>query len=182
MFLYLKPLSDFTVLQAVGYETDHIFLAPGQKGNALGIAQLKRVKSSQGLYEVLRVLAAGPDLPFVDRLNALSKRFQGMTSVEDASRTVAKSAYHLLWFGVPQEHDRGSSLRVPSLLKDPDTSLGAVLEFFADERDVGFVGVQLAYNLLRAAGQSVDREYFAPMSEGILQQFARHVVGCYNEH
>jgi len=37
MFLDLKPLSDFAILQAVGDEADHIFLAAGQQGRSTGI-------------------------------------------------------------------------------------------------------------------------------------------------
>jgi hypothetical protein len=37
MFLNLKPLSDFAVLQPVGDEADHIFLAAGQQGRSTGI-------------------------------------------------------------------------------------------------------------------------------------------------
>jgi hypothetical protein len=37
MFLHLKPLSNFAVLQAVGEEADHIFLAAGQQGRSTRI-------------------------------------------------------------------------------------------------------------------------------------------------
>jgi hypothetical protein len=37
MFLDLQSLSDFAVLQAVGDEADHIFLAAGQQGRSTGI-------------------------------------------------------------------------------------------------------------------------------------------------
>jgi hypothetical protein len=37
VFLYLKPLSNFAVLQAVGDEADHILLATRQQGNSMGI-------------------------------------------------------------------------------------------------------------------------------------------------
>ena len=37
MFLHLKPLSDFAVLQPVGDEADHIFLAAGQQGRSTGV-------------------------------------------------------------------------------------------------------------------------------------------------
>ena len=37
MFLNLKPLSDFAVLQAVGDEADHIFFTTRQQGNSVGI-------------------------------------------------------------------------------------------------------------------------------------------------
>ena len=37
MFLHLKPLSDFAVLQAVGDEADYIFLAKGQQGCSRGL-------------------------------------------------------------------------------------------------------------------------------------------------
>ena len=41
MFLDLKPLSDFAVLQAVGDEADHILLATGQQGHSVGIVKVK---------------------------------------------------------------------------------------------------------------------------------------------
>jgi len=41
MFLNLKPLSDFAVLQAVGDEADYIFLASGQQGHSRGVVQVK---------------------------------------------------------------------------------------------------------------------------------------------
>jgi hypothetical protein len=37
MLLHLKPLSNFTVLQAVGDEANYIFLAAGQQGRSTGI-------------------------------------------------------------------------------------------------------------------------------------------------
>jgi hypothetical protein len=37
MFLHLKPLSDFAVLQAVGDEADYIFLATRQQGRSTGV-------------------------------------------------------------------------------------------------------------------------------------------------
>jgi len=37
MFLHLKPLSDFAVLQAVSDQTDYIFFATGQQGYSFGI-------------------------------------------------------------------------------------------------------------------------------------------------
>jgi hypothetical protein len=41
MFLNLEPLSDFAVLQAVGDEADHIFLARGQQWHSRGVVQVK---------------------------------------------------------------------------------------------------------------------------------------------
>jgi hypothetical protein len=41
MFLHLKPLSDFAVLQAVGDEVDYIFLAMGQQRYSFEIIKLK---------------------------------------------------------------------------------------------------------------------------------------------
>jgi hypothetical protein len=40
MFLHLKPLSDFAVLQAVGDEADYIFLATGQQRYFFGTVKL----------------------------------------------------------------------------------------------------------------------------------------------
>ena len=49
MFLHLKPLSNFAVFQAIGDETDHVFLAAGQQGRSMGIAYMKRLRSEIGL-------------------------------------------------------------------------------------------------------------------------------------
>ena len=54
MFLHLKPLSDFAVLQAVGDEADHIFLATGQQGYSTGIVQMKRLEVSEGCLDCHR--------------------------------------------------------------------------------------------------------------------------------
>ncbi len=44
VFLHSQPLSDLTVLHAVGDETDHILLATRQQGHSLGIVQLNRLE------------------------------------------------------------------------------------------------------------------------------------------
>src|SRR6202521_5961812 len=117
---------------------------------------------------MFEIFVAGPDLPLMDRLDAFREGFQGMTSVENAPRTVTKGANHSLGFGSLQKHDCRSSMRVPRLLKDLDACFGAVLKLFTDQCDVCFVCSQLVDDLLRTAGQRFDRETTSAMRERIL--------------
>src|ERR1700691_5659591 len=112
---------------------------------------------------MFEVFVPGPDLPLMDRLDAFRKGFQGVIPIENAPRTVTKGAHHSLGLGTSQQHDGRSTVRVPRLLKDPDTCFRAVLELFADECDVCFVRRELATNFLRTAAQGFDRETFSPM-------------------
>jgi hypothetical protein len=104
----------------------------------------------------------------MDRLDALREGFQGVTSIENAPRTIPKRVDHSLGFGTLQEHDGRSTMRVPRFLKDLDAFFGAVLKFFTNQCHVWCVGTQLANNLLRTAGQSFNRETSSAVHECIL--------------
>ena len=43
MFLHFEPLSDLTVLHAVGDQTHHILLATGQQRDSFGVVQMNRL-------------------------------------------------------------------------------------------------------------------------------------------
>jgi hypothetical protein len=47
---------------------------------------------------MFEIFVTGPDLPLMDRLDAFREGFQGMTSVENAPRTVTKGVHQLLRF------------------------------------------------------------------------------------
>jgi hypothetical protein len=47
---------------------------------------------------MFEIFVAGPDLSLMDRLDALREGFQGMTAIENTSRTVTKSVNHSLGF------------------------------------------------------------------------------------
>jgi hypothetical protein len=68
MLLNFKPLSDFAVLQAVGDEVDHFFLAARQWRHSVGILEVERFTLAQSAYEMFEVFIAGADLsPKVNR-------------------------------------------------------------------------------------------------------------------
>src|ERR1700674_2519992 len=109
------------------------------------------------------ILVTDPDLPLMDRLDALREGFQRMTSVENAPRALTKGANHALGFGILQEHDCRSAMRFPRLLKDFHAGIRAVLKLFTDQGDVCFVRFELADNLLRTAGQGFYRKTLTAM-------------------
>ena len=168
VFLYFELLSNFAVLQAVGDEANHIFLATCQEWHSVGIAKVERFNMGESVYQMFEIFVAGPDLSPVDRLNALGEGFQGMTAVENTSRPITKSVHHTLGLGTLQEHDRRSVARVSCFLEDLDARFRAVLKLFADQRDICFVRSQFAYNLVRTTGQRFNREAFSAMRERIL--------------
>src|ERR1700689_398482 len=94
----------------------------------------------------------GPDLSLVYCLDALRQGFQGMASVENTARPVAKGVHDALGFGTLQQHDGRSAIGLARLLEALDACLRAVLKLFADQSDVRFIVSQPANDCLRRAG------------------------------
>src|SRR6266700_1571304 len=117
---------------------------------------------------MFEIFVTGPDLSLMDGLDAFRKGFQGMTSVENAPRTVTKGVNHSLGLRTLQEHDCRSTMRVSRFLKHLDACFRAVLKLFTDQCDVCLVRSQLADYLLRTAGQSFDCEAVSAVRERIL--------------
>src|ERR1700674_3120298 len=117
---------------------------------------------------MFEILVTGPNLPPVDRLEALRKGFQGMTPVENTPGAIPKGVHNTFRFRTLQEHYCRSTLRVARLLKDLHACFRAVLKLFTDQCDVCFVCSQLVDDLLRTAGQRFDRETTSAMRERIL--------------
>ena len=92
MFLHLEPLSDLTVLQAIRDEADHLFLAMRQQRHSIGFVQVKRLNMGQSVQKMFDIFVTDPDLSPMNCLDALREGFQGMTSIENAPRTVTKGA------------------------------------------------------------------------------------------
>jgi len=88
---------------------------------------------------MFEIFVAGPDLPLMDCLDAFGERFQRMTSIENAPRTVTKSTNHSFGFGTSQQHDCRSSMIVPRLLENSAACFRAILKLFTDQCDVCFV-------------------------------------------
>jgi hypothetical protein len=131
---------------------------------------------------MLEVFVPRPNLSLMDRLDAFGEGFQGMASVENATRSAAKGIHHTLWLGTLQKHDGGRVARFSCFLKDSYACCGAVLKFFTDQYHIWFVRPHFADNFLRASGQGFDREALSAVAEGILQQLTRHVIRGDDEH
>jgi hypothetical protein len=168
MFLYLELLGNFAVLQAVGDEMNHIFLASRQERHSVGIGQLDWFRASQSAYEMLDILIAGPDLSFVDHPNAFGESLQGVRAIKNTTRSATKSVDDTLRFGGLQKHDGGDVLRILQPLKDLDAGLRAVLQFFADQRHVGFARCQPADDFLRTSRIVSTEKPFRPCANAFL--------------
>lgn len=138
VFAEMKLAGNIAIGAALGDELNEAELAIGEESGSPGIGNYGRGALGNGFDQETELLTVGPNLAFMNFLDAFGEHVERIVAGEDAASAGAKRLNNESALGGLQEHDDGNGpTDIAKFARDPKSGSRTILQGAANDTDIG---------------------------------------------